>query len=98
VVGKNKFAYDIWGDAVNTAARMESSGEVGRVNISGSTYALVSDYFMCTHRGKIAAKNKGHIDMYFVEGLRPEYCEAQSTTRPNAAMMHAMGLEEMVTA
>ena len=98
VVGKNKFAYDIWGDAVNTAARMESSGEVGRVNISGSTYALVSAYFLCTHRGKIAAKNKGHIDMYFVEGLRPEYCEAQSTTRPNAAMMHAMGLEEMVTA
>jgi len=46
---------------------MESSGEVGKVNISGSTYALLNDKFNCTHRGKIAAKHKGEIDMYFVE-------------------------------
>lgn len=67
VIGIKKFAYDIWGDTVNTAARMESSGKVGKVNISGSTYALVKDYFKAEHRGKIAAKNKGEIDMYFVE-------------------------------
>lgn len=67
IVGLKKFAYDIWGDTVNTAARMESSGEVGKVNISGSTYALVRDKFKCTQRGKIEAKNKGQIDMYFVE-------------------------------
>ncbi len=67
VVGKNKFAYDIWGDAVNTASRMESSGEPGKVNISGETYNLVKDQFSCTYRGKIKAKNKGDIDMYFVE-------------------------------
>ncbi len=67
VVGTKKFAYDIWGDTVNTAARMQSSGEVGKVNISGATYALVKDKFNCTHRGKIQAKNKGEVDMYFVE-------------------------------
>ncbi len=70
VVGKNKFAYDIWGDTVNTASRMESSGIPGKVNISGSTYALVKDRFECTHRGKITAKNKGEIDMYIVEGRK----------------------------
>jgi class 3 adenylate cyclase/tetratricopeptide (TPR) repeat protein len=67
VVGKNKFAYDIWGDAVNTASRMESSGVAGKVNISGKTYDLVKDYFECTYRGKIKAKNKGEVDMYIVE-------------------------------
>lgn len=68
IVGIKKFAYDIWGDTVNIASRMESGGEVGKINISGSTYELVKDKFTCTHRGKIQAKNKGEIDMYFVEG------------------------------
>lgn len=71
VVGKNKFAYDIWGDAVNIASRMESSGIPGKVNISGATYELIKERFICSHRGKIAAKNKGEIDMYIVEGLIP---------------------------
>ncbi len=69
IVGIKKFAYDIWGDTVNTASRMESSGYIGKVNISGSTYELIKDKFSCTHRGKIEAKNKGVIDMYFVEGV-----------------------------
>ena len=67
IVGVKKFAYDIWGDTVNIASRMESSGEVGKVNISGRTFELVNDKFTCVHRGKIQAKNKGEIDMYFVE-------------------------------
>ena len=62
-----KFAYDNWGDTVNIASRMESSGEAGKVNISGSTYGLVKDIFTYIYRGKIEAKNKGEIDMYFVE-------------------------------
>jgi adenylate cyclase len=67
IVGVRKFAYDIWGDTVNIASRMESSGEVGKVNVSGSTYEIIKDYYACTYRGKIFAKNKGEIDMYFVE-------------------------------
>ncbi|HRG33351.1 MAG TPA: adenylate/guanylate cyclase domain-containing protein [Saprospiraceae bacterium] len=69
VVGVKKYAYDIWGDTVNIAARMEQSSEVGKINISGSTYELVKDKFKCEHRGKIQAKNKGEINMYFVEGM-----------------------------
>jgi class 3 adenylate cyclase len=68
IIGERKFAYDIWGDAVNIASRMESSGEPGKVNISGTTYELVKDSFDCTHRGKVEAKYKGAVDMYFVNG------------------------------
>lgn len=67
VVGKKKYAYDIWGSTVNVASRMESNGETGRVNISASTYELIKDKYLCTHRGKIFAKNIGEVDMYFVE-------------------------------
>ena len=69
VIGKTKFAFDIWGDTVNIASRLESSGEAGKINISGSTYECVKDHFSCTYRGKIEAKNKGQIDMYFVENV-----------------------------
>ncbi len=67
VVGKKKYAYDIWGSTVNVASRMESNGEPGRVNISEATYEMIKDKYTCTHRGKIFAKNIGEIDMYFVE-------------------------------
>ncbi len=67
VVGKRKFAYDIWGDSVNTAARMEQSGEAGRINISENTYELIKDHFHCEYRGMVKAKNKGEIKMYFAE-------------------------------
>ncbi|MDT8432268.1 MAG: adenylate/guanylate cyclase domain-containing protein [Bacteroidales bacterium] len=72
VVGHKKLSYDIWGDTVNTASRMESSGEGGKVNISGITYSLVKEFFICEYRGKLPVKYKGNIDMYFVTGLRPE--------------------------
>ncbi len=67
VVGKKKYAYDIWGSTVNIASRMESNGEPGMVNISANTYELVKEYYTCFHRGKIYAKNIGEIDMYFVQ-------------------------------
>lgn len=70
VVGKKKFVYDVWGDTVNLAARLESSGESGKVNISRHTYELVKEYFECEYRGKITAKNKGEIDMYFVHAVK----------------------------
>jgi class 3 adenylate cyclase len=69
IVGLRKFAYDIWGDTVNTASRMENAGEVNRVNISGNTYERVRDQFKCTYRGKVNAKHKGEVDMYFVESF-----------------------------
>ena len=67
VVGKKKYAYDIWGGTVNVASRMESNGLPGRVNISAATYELIKHKFACTYRGKIFAKNIGEIDMYFVD-------------------------------
>jgi class 3 adenylate cyclase len=67
VVGEKKFAYDVWGDTVNVAARMEAGGETGRINISASTYELVRDAFHCTHRGKMNVKHDRAVDMYFVE-------------------------------
>jgi class 3 adenylate cyclase len=67
VVGATKFAYDIWGDTVNTAARLESASEPGQVNISGATYERVQTGFNCRHRGEIATKNKANMSMYFVD-------------------------------
>lgn len=67
VVGKKKFAYDLFGDTINTASRMETAGEPGKINISAATYELIKDKFDCIPRGKIPAKGKGNIDMYFVK-------------------------------
>ncbi|MBI3260597.1 MAG: tetratricopeptide repeat protein, partial [Ignavibacteriae bacterium] len=67
IVGVKKFAYDIWGDTVNTAARMEQNSEAGKINISKTTYQLIKDKYNCEYRGEIDAKNKGMLKMYFVE-------------------------------
>ena len=67
IVGVKKFAYDIWGDTVNTAARMEQSSEPGQINISGATHSLIKDQFNCIYRGEIDAKHKGKLAMYFLE-------------------------------
>ncbi len=67
VVGSHKFAYDIWGDTVNVAARLEHGGEPGKINVSETTWEKVREEFNCTFRGKLPAKNKGEIAMYFVE-------------------------------
>lgn len=83
VVGRNKLSYDIWGTTVNTASRMESSGEVGKINISGNTHIFVQDYFICTYRGKMPIKNKGDIEMYFVEGIKPMLASNLEVFRPN---------------
>jgi PAS domain S-box-containing protein len=83
VIGKRKFAYDIWGDTVNTASRMETAGETGKVNISGDTYTHIKDYFECTYRGKIEVKYKGEMEMYFVERLKPEFSGDEKGIKPN---------------
>ena len=70
VIGKKKFVYDVWGDTVNLASRMESSGVAGRINISQSTFELVKDSFEVEYRGKIVAKNMGEVDMYLIKGIK----------------------------
>jgi class 3 adenylate cyclase len=66
IVGKHKYAYDVWGDTVNLASRLESASDVNRVNISAYTYDQIRDHFDCEYRGKLTAKGKGDMDMYYV--------------------------------
>jgi len=89
VVGSKKFAYDIWGDTVNVASRMESNSKEGKINISHNTYLLVKDNFECEYRGEIDVKNKGMMKMYFVNGrrdsssLKVDYTERKLKTIKN---------------
>jgi class 3 adenylate cyclase len=69
VVGLNKFQYDVWGDTVNFASRLEQNGEVGKVNISAETHGLIKDKFACTYRGRLPVKGKADAEMYFVNGI-----------------------------
>ena len=79
----NKNSLDIWGDTVNIASRMEASGEIGKVNITGMTYELVKDYFLCQYKGKMPVKYKGEIDMYSIEGFKPSLSIDGSGMKPN---------------
>jgi len=83
VIGREKFAYDVWGDTVNTASRLESSGIAGRINISEATYEQVKVFFVCEYRGKISAKHKGEMDMYFVNSVNPELLQNEPPDAPN---------------
>ena len=100
VVGQKKLSYDIWGDTVNTASRMESSGEAGKINISGTTYEFVKEFFTCEYRGKMPVKYKGELEMYFVNGIIPELCDENGG--PNRKfiikmqMIKLQDIEEMV--
>lgn len=85
VIGRRRFAYDVWGDTVNTAARMEAAGGPGRVNVSATTWALVAPFFVGTARGAHRVKGKGELEMVYIEGLRPELSEHGEGVRPNAA-------------
>ena len=78
VVGTRKFAYDIWGDTVNVASRMESSSEPGKINISEKTYLLIKDSFDCSYRGELEVKNKGKMKMYFVNSVKDKIAKVAS--------------------
>jgi class 3 adenylate cyclase len=84
VVGTKKFAYDIWGDAVNVAARMETMSEPGKINISEYTYEYIKDYFDCEYRGEVFVKNKGQMKMYFVNQARAKTMELSTVTTGQA--------------
>jgi len=89
VIGEQRFTYDLWGDTVNTASRMESGGEAGRINISATTFQLLEPYFECTPRGSIAVKNRTAVEMYFLERLRPEYSADPAGLTPNERFQQA---------
>jgi guanylate cyclase len=72
VIGRKKFIYDLWGDAVNTASRMESHGEAGRIHISSATYELIKGDFHCDPRGAVQVKGKGEMQTWYLAGVRPE--------------------------
>ena len=100
VVGQKKLSYDIWGDTVNTASRMESSGEAGKINISGTTYEFVKDFFTFEYRGKMPVKYKGELEMYFVNGIIPDLSDENGA--PNRKfivkmqMIKLQDIEEMI--
>ena len=100
VIGQKRLSFDIWGDTVNTASRMESSGDAGKINISGTTYEFVKDYFLCEYRGKMPVKYKGELEMYFVKGIIPELCDADGA--PNhrfitkIRMLKVQDLEDII--
>ncbi|MFO7997824.1 MAG: adenylate/guanylate cyclase domain-containing protein [Bacteroidales bacterium] len=93
VVGKKKFAYDIWGKAANLASLMVQSGEIRKVNISRDTYNAISDVFHCTFRGKILTKNKTVMSMYFVDRLRPLYAADSDGFLPNAMFFDKINMK-----
>jgi class 3 adenylate cyclase len=81
--GKKKLSYDLKGETVNTANRMATSSDIGKVNISANTYVLVSEYFICEHRGKQPVKYEGDLDMYYVDRLKPELTDEEGGLTPN---------------
>ena len=82
-VGRKNVSFDIWGDTVNIASRMESSGMPGMINITGVTYELIKDFFECDYRGKMPVKYKGETDMYFVKRIKPHLSKDKSGVFPN---------------
>ncbi|MFH2095440.1 MAG: adenylate/guanylate cyclase domain-containing protein, partial [Bacteroidota bacterium] len=102
VVGSKKLSYDIWGDTVNIASRMESSGKVGEINISETTYELVEEFFDCEPRGRIPVKYKGDISMYFVKGIKHDLSIDGGGLEPNEAFYRKLqfirydDLEELI--
>jgi len=92
VVGKNKFAYDVWGETVNTAKRLESSGEINKINISGETYNIVKDYFLCTYRGRLPAKHSDEYQMYFVNRIKKDYSGNETGNKPNKKLLDILNI------
>ncbi len=87
VVGSRKIEYDIWGDTVNIASRMESHGLINKVNISEETYKHVKNFFVCQYRGRIDVKYKGEMEMYFVHEIRKALSENSDRETPNKAFI-----------
>ncbi len=83
VIGKARFAYDIWGETVNLAARLEEHSQENAINISHKNFLRIKDFFECESRGKVATKNTGEVPMYFVKRIKPKYSEDEKGIIPN---------------
>ncbi len=87
VIGKKKFAYDVWGDTVNTASRCESAGSPGEINISSSVYESVREFFDCESRGFVPIKNRGELEMYYIRSIKRELSADGAGRKPNEQFM-----------
>jgi len=79
VIGDKKYQYDLWGDTVNTASRMESSGMAGKIQITRATYELIKEEFICEPRGKVTVKGKGELETWYLEGVDPRHQRSTAT-------------------
>lgn len=93
VVGETRFSYDIWGDTVNVAARLEQASDTNRINISEATHHRVKNFFDCTPRGEIEAKNKGKLSMYWLERIKPRYSADDNGLEPNQQLLAIFNLK-----
>lgn len=84
VVGIDKFAFDVWGDTVNFAARIQATSQPNRINISGTTFSRVKDFFDCEARGKIQTKENVEFNMFFANGLHPDFLRGDPSEIPAA--------------
>ena len=85
VIGRKKFLYDLWGDAVNTASRMESQGTPNHIQVTHATYELLREKFLLEPRGTLEVKGKGRMETWYLVGRRPEPSTAESAARPAVA-------------
>ena len=94
VVGETRFSYDIWGDTVNVAARLEQASDTNRINISEATHHRVKNFFDCTPRGEIEAKNKGMLEMYWLDRLKPQFSADDQGLKPNKKLLGILTLKK----
>ena len=90
VIGRRKFAYDLWGDTVNTAARMESTAQPSSINMASEVYDLIREFFVAVDRGFIPVRGKGPVSMAGLTRLRPRYSRDPAGRHPNAAFFDAL--------
>ncbi|MBU25635.1 MAG: hypothetical protein CMD99_06350 [Gammaproteobacteria bacterium] len=93
VVGETRFSYDIWGDTVNVSSRLEQASDSNRINISEATHHRVKNFFECTPRGEIEAKNKGMLSMYWLDRIKPQYSNDDRGLEPNKQLLAILGLK-----
>ena len=93
VVGETRFSYDIWGDTVNVAARLEQASDTNRINISEATHHRVKNFFDCTPRGEIEAKNKGMLSMYWLDRIKPQYSADDNGLEPSQQLLAILNLK-----